>query len=143
MSNLAPKWFKPFTITALIWNILGLIAWVLELTITPEVIATLPQAQQEIYAASPSWLWMATGLAVISGTIGTVGLLMKRAWSLVLLLSSVVALVIQDVVIVFVVDPVAPVGTAVFVLQFIVLVVGLALMFVSRKMIREGWANAH
>jgi hypothetical protein len=141
MTVAVPKWFKPVVILALIWNLIGLLAWVVEFTVTPELIAQMSEAQQAIYEASPSWLWMATGVAVIAGTLGCVGLIMKRTWSTFILSLSMLGLIGQDLAIIALIHPVAPVGVDVMGMQSVVFVIGVALLCLSRKMNREGWSN--
>ncbi len=141
MTAVVPKWFKPVVILALIWNLMGLLAWVLEFTVTPELIAQMTEAQQAVYRASPEWLWMATGIAVIGGTLGCVGLIMKRAWSTLMLSLSLFGLIAQDLAIIVMIHPVAPVGADVMGMQSVVFVIGVALLCLSLKMNREGWSK--
>ena len=141
MTAVVPRWFKPVVILALLWNLMGLLAWVLEFTVTPEIIAQMTEAQQAIYRASPEWLWLATGIAVIGGTLGCVGLIMKRTWSTLMLSLSMLGLIAQDFAIVVLIHPVAPVGVDVMGMQSVVFVIGVALLCLSLKMNREGWSN--
>lgn len=141
MTVAVPKWFKPVAILALIWNLIGLLAWVIDFTVTPELIAQMSEAQQAIYQARPGWLWMATGVAVVAGTLGCAGLIMKRTWSMFMLILSMLGLIVQDFAIIAVIHPVAPVGVDVMGMQSVVFVIGVALIYLSRKMNREGWAN--
>ncbi len=43
------------TIVALVWNILSVVAFIIHITMTPEMIAKLPGAEQSLYANPPIW----------------------------------------------------------------------------------------
>ena len=84
-TNTIPSWFKAVAITALIWNLLGVVAFVLQMMITPEILAELPAAEQALYANIPSWVTAAFAVAVFSGVLGSLFLLMKKSISTPLL----------------------------------------------------------
>ena len=64
-----PKWFKVVAVIALLWNLLGCLAFAMDLRMTPEDVAALPEAQQALYAARPGWAVVATAVAVIGGSV--------------------------------------------------------------------------
>ena len=45
-----PKWLKPVGIVALIWNLIGVAAFVMDLRLTSADVAKLSAAQQAMYA---------------------------------------------------------------------------------------------
>ena len=47
--NTSNRWIKPVLITALLWNILGILAFVMQLFLSPEMISKLPEEQQLAY----------------------------------------------------------------------------------------------
>ena len=59
----APKWFTPVAVIALLWNVLGCIAYLSDVTLSPEDVAKMSAAQQALYAARPAWAVGATALA--------------------------------------------------------------------------------
>lgn len=59
----APKWFKPVVIVALLWNLLGCMAYLSDVMLKPEDIAKMTAAQQAMYNARPAWAVGATALA--------------------------------------------------------------------------------
>ena len=91
-----PKWFKVVAVIALLWNLLGCLAFAMDLRMTPEDVAALPEAQQALYAARPGWAVVATAVAVIGGALGCLGLLLGRKWAFVLLLLSLAGILVQD-----------------------------------------------
>ena len=95
----------------LIWNLLGTWIFINSITVTPEQLAEIYDAAQiEFLQAIPLWATLANGLAVATGVIGCLFLLLRRTWALNALLISVVALIIQDVYSFVVVDATAVFG---------------------------------
>lgn len=82
-------------LTALLWNLFGLLVFVLQVSMTSEQLATMPPDQQQINAAMPMWVYGVFGLATIAGTTGAIGLLFARRWAVPALLVSFVAIVVQ------------------------------------------------
>lgn len=80
-----PKWFKVVAFVALLWNLLGCVAFVSELRLTPEAVSKLSAAQQAMYAARPIWSVAATGVAVVGGALGCIGLILCKRWAYPLL----------------------------------------------------------
>lgn len=82
-------------LTALLWNLFGLLVFVLQLSMTPEQTAALPVEQQQINAAMPAWVLLLFGVATIAGTAGSIALLFARRWAVPMLQLSLIAIVAQ------------------------------------------------
>ena len=137
--NTSPKWFKIIAVVALLWNVLGCLAFALDLRLTPEDIAKLPEAQQTLYATRPGWAVAATATAVIGGALGCIGLLLGRKWAFIVLVLSLIGILVQDYGLFVMVDGATLAGPAAVVLQSIVLLVGIGLVLLSRKGITRDW----
>jgi hypothetical protein len=135
----APKWFTAAAIVALLWNLLGCFAFYADLRLTPEDVAKLGAAQQAMYASRPAWSVAATGVAVVAGALGCIGLIMRKRWSFALLVLSLVGVVAQDISL-FVMSSAAP-DTIALVLQGVVLVVAVALILLARKATNSDWLS--
>jgi hypothetical protein len=137
--NTPPRWFKVVAIVALLWNLLGCLAFVADLSLSPADVAKLPEAQQALYAARPAWAVAATGTAVIAGVLGCLGLFLRKKWAFVVLLLSLLGIVVQDFGLFVLFDGASVAGPAAVVMQGIVLIIGIALVMLSRKGITQGW----
>ena len=133
----APKWFRPVGIAALLWNLLGCAAYLADVMMRPEAVAHLTAAQQAMYAARPSWAVAATAIAVWFGAAGCVGLLLRKRWATLLFITSLVALVVQNVWL-FLMSGVAQVDPVAVVLQACVLVIAIGLVLLGRKATAQG-----
>ena len=134
-----PTWFKVVAVLALLWNLLGCLAFFSDLRISPEDLAKLPEAQQALYAARPGWAVAATALAVFGGALGSIGLLMRKRWALPVFVLSLLGILVQDFGLFVLADGASLAGTVAVVMQAVVLAVGIALILLSRKGIARGW----
>lgn len=138
----APKWVRPVAIVALLWNLLGCIAYLADVTLSAADVAKLPSAQQALYAARPAWSISATAIAVWGGAAGCVGLIMRERWATWLLIASLAGVILQDLWLFVLSDAAARTGAAAIVLQGVVLVVSVALVLLARKATAQGWLGS-
>jgi hypothetical protein len=136
-----PKWFKPAAITALLWNLLGCAAYLSDVMMSPEALASLPEAQRAIYAARPAWAVGATAIAVWGGALGSLGLILRKRWAFSVLVVSLVGIVLQDLYLFGMSDAGAQGGSAAMVLQGLVFLIGIALVWLARKASQAGWLS--
>jgi hypothetical protein len=134
-----PSWFKPVVIVALLWNLLGCVAYLSDVMITPEAVAQMSPEQQALYNSRPAWAVSATAIAVWGGALGCVGLFLRKRWALPLLVASAAGVVVQDLAIFVLSNAAAMAGAAVYVLQGLVLVIAVALAQLARRAAAHGW----
>ena len=134
-----PKWYMPVAIIALIWNLLGCMAYLADVMITPDMLAQLTPAQQEMYAARTWWGVAGTAVAVWFGAAGSLGLVLRMKWARILLLLSLVGVIVQDIGIFVVAKGVEAAGTTGLVLQAIVLIVAYALLRLAGLAVARAW----
>lgn len=127
------KWFVVVGVIALLWNLAGLAAVLADVSLSPADIAALPEAQQALYAARPAWSVWASVIAVVGGSLGCVGLLMRRRWSIAMLAVSLAAVVAQDISLFLIAGKAIPIGTTPVVLQGLVFLIAVGLVLLARK----------
>jgi ABC-type Fe3+ transport system permease subunit len=123
---------------ALVWNLLGVFAFVGQLMMTPEVIATLPQAEQDMYNTMPAWVIVAFGLAVIGGALGCVLLLLKNSLAFPVLCLSLPGVVAQ-MSYVFVTKSWEIYGPGRMVMPIMVIIIAVALVWYSKQVRSKPW----
>jgi len=74
----APTWFNVVAAVMLVWNLLGVMAYIAQVTMTPETLAALPEAERQLYASTPVWATAAYAIAVNGGALGCLLLLLKK-----------------------------------------------------------------
>ncbi|OHE84119.1 MAG: hypothetical protein A2579_02185 [Lysobacterales bacterium RIFOXYD1_FULL_69_11] len=134
-----PKSFWIIATIALLWNLLGLAMFAMQVTMSPESLAALPAEQRQVYEATPMWINAAFGVAVVAGVLGAIALLMRRRWAAMLFAISLVALVVQ-ILGAFLVTPAwAAYGAAGLVMPLLLLAISAALWSYARKAAARGW----
>jgi hypothetical protein len=73
-----PVWFTIVAVLALIWNAFGVMAYIMQVTMTPEALATLPVAEQALYTNLPAWYTGAFAIAVFGGALASLALVLKK-----------------------------------------------------------------
>ena len=131
-----PRWFYLIVGLALIWNLLGLMAFFMQINMSPEVMASLPDAQQRLYAEQPAWVNWAFGGAVIFGVIGCMGLIFRKRWALPVLILSLADVALQQSYFFFLSDTFAVMGQQAMIMPLLVILVAVFLVwfaYLSRK----------
>jgi len=139
--NKVPTWFYVVAGVALVWNLLGALAVIMNFLITPEQIASLPAEQQQMYADTPNWSGYASLVAVISGSLACLALLLKKAWAKPLFLLSIVGLIIQNISIFFITDAVSVLGLSVLFMQSMVFIIAIGLLLLAQHAIKNEWIS--
>jgi len=137
--NKPPRWFFVVAVIALLWNLLGCLAFAMDASLSAADVARMPESQQALYNARPTWAVAATGLGVLGGALGCIGLLLRRKWALPLFVASLVGILVQDFGLFVLVDGAKLAGMVAVVLQGLVLLIAIGLILLARKGIARGW----
>jgi hypothetical protein len=131
-----PAWFWIAAVLALLWEAIGCLMYVMQVTTDP---ASLPIDQQAMWNATPPWMVGAYAIAVWVGLIGAILLLMRRKLAVPLLLVSLVAVVVQfgGVLLVPALREVTPDSAYTF--PIIIFVVCYGIFMLSRHARKHGW----
>jgi uncharacterized membrane protein YtjA (UPF0391 family) len=128
MDRAVPGWFLAVAVLAVLWEAFGCYVYVSQ--------SLVPDAQREGgYAQMESWQWGVFAVAVWSGLIGAVLLLLRNRWAVALLLVSLVAAAVQYGVAATqggIAAEARPIAIA-------VLVVGVFLVIIASRARRAGW----
>lgn len=73
--------FWIISVLALLWNLLGVMAYIMQVTMTPEALQALPAEQQALYTNVPAWATAAFAVAVWGSTLGCILLLLRKKLS--------------------------------------------------------------
>ncbi len=138
-SNLPNTYYWMFSIFALIWNLMGVFQFYSIVTITPEAIAALPEAEQSLYADVPTWVTIAMGLAVFGGTFGCMALLWKKAFAYYLFIISLVGIIPQMYHNLFMSDMMAVYGPGGATMPVMIIIIAVGLLWMTQKAKQKGW----
>jgi hypothetical protein len=135
-----PTSFWVFSGAALVWNLIGLVFYYGQVTMSPETAATLTAAQQEFFEATPTWATSAHAIAVTFGVLGSLLLLFRKSWAVPVFAISFVGIVVQDVHAFVIGNALEVFGSGnALILPSIVLVIGAALIWYSLSAKKKGW----
>lgn len=136
-----PAWFWVTITLALVWNLLGFLAFYGQATITPEILAAMPQPEQDLYNSMPMWVNIAFAVATSCGSLGCIALLMRKALAIVLFKVSLVGIIIQMTHSLFFSDAMAVYGSIALVMPTLVTIIAIALLVFSFKLREQQWIN--
>lgn len=135
------KTFWIISIAALLWNLMGLMSFIMEVTLSEEALAALPEDQRALYETNPSWMPILYGLAVITGTLACVFLLMKKSLAVPLFVLSFIAVIIQMTYWLVFTESLNVYGPGGAVMPLLVIFVGGFLVWYTKKVKTVGWIN--
>jgi len=125
-------------IAALIWNIMGVAAYLGQAYMTDEVLKALPDAEQLYYTNIPAWVTAVFAISVFAGFLGSVALLLRKSWAKILFIVSLIAVLSQFTYNFFIQDYMEVTIEKAF---MPIIVIGLAafLIWYSQKSQDKGW----
>ena len=133
------KGTKIFAWIMVVWNVMGVLAFVSQLLMTPEMIAQLPEAQQEAYKNIPTWSMVAYALAVFGGFLGSLMLALGKKLAFPLLVVSLAGVLVQQFYNFVIIDSIALLGPSVVILPAVVVIISILLVVVSQRGVKAGW----
>ena len=134
-----PKAYWWVAILALVWNLLGLAMFVMQVTMDEARLATLPEVDRQIFLATPAWLNAMFGIGVIGGVLGALGLLLRRRWAVPVLLVSLLAIVVQFAANYLTTPLWSLMGVRGALFPLCITVIGLFLWWYARRAAARGW----
>ncbi|NHF60132.1 hypothetical protein FK220_012310 [Flavobacteriaceae bacterium TP-CH-4] len=134
-----PTWFWIVSAIALLWNLLGVFAYLADAYMGEEALAALPEAQQELYETRPAWVTAAFAIAVFGGALGCIALLLRKKWASPVFILSLMAVLAQQLYVFFLSDTFEVMGNQAMVMPIVVLAIGIALVFFARSATRKNW----
>jgi len=91
----SPIWFWVVGVVALLWNGLGVLAYLQQTLMSAEEFAALPRAQQDLLSTQPVWVTAAFAIAVFGGFVAAIAFLLRKRIAVRLFLVSLLAVIVQ------------------------------------------------
>lgn len=137
--NLAPKWFTLLAIVLVIWNLMGVMAFFMQMAMTAEQISALPKDQQLLYQDIPLWVNIAFGCAVFGGAIGCIALVFKKAIAMPILVISLVGVLVQMFHSFFIANAFEVYGPGGAIMPMMVVVIAIILVWLANSAKAKSW----
>jgi len=137
----APTWFKATAIIALIWNLLGVIAYLSQAFMPPELLEAMPEAERALFENTPAWVTAAFATAVWGGALGSLLLILRKSAAFQVFIISLIGIVAQLSWNLFFGKTMEVYGPGSMVMPIMVLLIGIYLVFFAKSSKSKGWIN--
>lgn len=134
-----PRSFYIIAVLALLWNLTGVAAYLMQMTMSPEALAALPEAQRAFYTNMPAWVVSAFAVAVFAGLGASVMLVIRNGQAVPLFFVSLLAAIVQNVYGFVIADGLAVFGASGLVLPALVIVLGIVFLLYANSCRKRGW----
>ncbi|MCB0485291.1 MAG: hypothetical protein KDC47_03750 [Flavobacteriaceae bacterium] len=134
-----PVWFWIISVIALLWNAMGVNAYIQQAYKTDSFKAMYTEEQLDMIANTPAWATAAFAVAVFGGILGSLGLLLRKKWAKSLFLLSLLGIIVQMTYNLFISKAMEVYGPGAVIMPILVLFVGVFLLWYSKKAIAKKW----
>ena len=136
-----PRSFYVISGVALAWNLLGVMAYIMQVTMSQEAFNALPDAERMLYENMPSWATAAFAIAVNGGALGGLLLLLRKALAFPVLIASLVGVMVQMYHSFFIANSIEVYGPGGMIMPVMVVVISVFLVWYSRDAKGKGWIS--
>ena len=137
-----PVSFWVVGVVALLWNLMGAMAYIGQAYMTDEVKAALPADQQALLENIPAWATAAFAIAVWGGVLGCLALLLRKKWARPVLVISLLGILVQMSYSFFMSNALEVYGTGQgMVMPLLIIVIGVVLVLFAKSSQNKGWIS--
>jgi hypothetical protein len=137
-----PLWFSIVAVIAILWNLVGVLQYLVEVTMSDDAKALLDPNLVALMDSTPKVITAFYALAVWGGFVASVLLLLKKVKALVLFQISLIAVVLNTAYYIFFTNGPEIVGEAAYYgLQSTIIIVAVLLVYLSKKAISKSWIS--
>jgi len=137
-----PKWFWVVATLALLWNLMGCLAFSMELFAQDTMLKSMTAEQQEWARSIPGWIYVVYAVAVTTGTVGSIGLLMRKEWTVLLYTICLVAVLVQMVYTIVIAGGMEVLPPADLIGPVLIIALSGILLWFSRSARAKGWLGS-
>ena len=133
-----PGWFRIVAVLAILWNLVGVWSYLSKVGAAPEMMEMTPE-QAALAATMPVWATAAFAIAVFGGLLGSVGLLLGKAWARLLLILSLLGMLVQFCWWLLMSGAMEQMGGSAAAMPAVVVLIGLLLVWLANLGVKRGW----
>jgi hypothetical protein len=138
-SQKIPTWFWVVAGIALLWNLMGVMAYIGQVLMPPEALSDLPAEQRDYMLNTPAWATGAFAFAVWGGAIGSILLLLRRKFAMIVFIVSLAGILVQMYYNFFVGGALDVYGPGGMIMPVMVLLFGVFLIWLTSFADKKGW----
>lgn len=140
--NKPNKWFWIISILALLWNLMGVSRYLMEAYNVDSFRTEFNEDQLALMDGSPAWLTAVFAIAVFTGLLACITLLMKRKFAITLFGVSLLFVLVQMISVWITTDSIEIFGIVKgVVMPMLVIVIAIFLYYYSKGASQKGWLN--
>jgi len=126
---------------ALLWNLFGIMAYLGQVTMSPEVLAEMPAERRALFENVPPWATSAYAIAVNAGALGCLLLLIRKSISIPVLAVSFVAVLVQMAHAFFMTNSIEVLGWSSVVFPLVIILIAAYLVWFAMDARKKGWIS--
>jgi len=131
--------FWVVAVLGLLWNLMGVSAFVFDMMVSPDQLAEMEDFRREYYENNPIWNKAAYGIATICGALGCLGLLLRKPWAEWMFTLSLIALLLNNVYTWLISNAAEYASGTEMGLSVAVVIIALGLWYFSKLSKSKGW----
>ena len=136
-----PTSFYIISGAALVWNLIGVVTYVMQVTITPDALSAMPEAKRMLLENAPVWATSAFAIAVNAGALGCLLLLLRQTWAFPVLVASLAGVVVQMYHSLIIAKSIEVYGPGGMIMPAMIVVISIFLVWYSKGAKEKGWIN--
>ena len=136
-----PLGFWIVSVLALLWNLVGMAIFFMQINMPPEALAAMPAEQRALYESTPVWVTGAFAVAVFGGAFGSAMLLMRKRLALPLLALSLLGVLVQMGYTYLMTPAFRVYGASGAILPALLVLIALFLVWFARRSVARGWIS--
>lgn len=125
---------RGLAVVLLLWNLIGIAAFVMQWTQDIHALARTDPYQAQAFASMPSWAWASYAVAVTTGLLGALLLVMRRKGAVVLSAIEVIAVIVQFSYTFLMTDLLAQKGASTVIFPLVIFLLALFQFGLARRM---------
>jgi hypothetical protein len=134
-----PFWYWVIAAAALLWNLLGCLFFAVEMFAQEAAIHSMTEPQKAWARSIPGWIYVVYGLAVTTGVAGSIGLFMRKGWTIPLFRICLAAVIVQMAYTMLIAGGLRVMGPSAAVMPSLVIAIAAALLGFSWFARSRGW----
>jgi hypothetical protein len=133
-----PGWFRLVAMLAVLWNLVGVWTYLSKVGMAPQMMEMSPD-EVALAASMPTWATAAFAVAVFGGLLGSLGLLLGKAWARLLLVLSLLGMLGQFGWWLLMSGAMERMGPSSAGMPAVVVLIGILLLWLANTGVKKGW----
>lgn len=134
-----PVWYWAVAAIALLWNLMGCAAFMMEFFAQEAMMESWTEAQKEWAQSVPGWIYLLYGVAVTTGVAGSICLFLRKSWAIPLFGLCLAAVLIQMVYTMIISGGLQVMGASSAVMPLLVIILAGVFLWFSYSAKRKSW----